>query len=72
MATEAGIDDPDEAVEQVESDARLEVVRGEITEAGRLGIHGVPTFVADRRIGVSGAVPPETLLHLLDQAAAPQ
>ena len=35
-----------------------------------LGISAVPTFVLDRRIGVSGAQPPEALAAALREAAA--
>ena len=33
------------------------------------GINGVPFFVFDRRLGVSGAQPPEVLLGALQEAA---
>lgn len=36
--------------------------------AGRIGVRGVPFFVADRRLAVSGAQPAETLTRLLDTA----
>lgn len=39
-------------------------------EAGRLGVRGVPVFVAERQHAVSGAQPPEVLAGLLDVAAA--
>ena len=46
--------------------------RGEVREdeatAAKLGIHAVPFFVVDRRIGASGAQPPAALLELLRQA----
>ena len=35
-----------------------------------LGISGVPTFVIDRRFGVSGAQPPEAIAAALREAAA--
>ena len=40
-----------------------------LAEAQRLGITAVPTFVADRALGISGAQPPATLLALLQKAA---
>ena len=38
-------------------------------EAGRLGVRGVPVFVAERQHAVSGAQSPEVLAGLLDVAA---
>jgi predicted DsbA family dithiol-disulfide isomerase len=35
--------------------------------AGELGISAVPTFVVDRKLGASGAQPPDALLDLLRQ-----
>jgi predicted DsbA family dithiol-disulfide isomerase len=35
-----------------------------------LGIQGVPTFILDRRLGVSGAQAPETLAEAMKEAAA--
>jgi len=35
----------------------------------RLGIQGVPTFIVDRRFGVSGAQPPEALAAAIREAA---
>jgi predicted DsbA family dithiol-disulfide isomerase len=45
-------------------------VRGDERMAGELGISAVPTFVVDRRLGASGAQPPEQLLDLLRQGWA--
>ena len=52
----------------VEADAR-EVAALEEEFRG-LGISAVPTFVLDRRLGVSGAQPPEALAAALREAAA--
>lgn len=71
VATSAGLADPDAAVAAILADSRLEAVRSDIDEAARLGIHGIPTYVADRAVGVSGAVAPEVLHQLLDRALAP-
>jgi predicted DsbA family dithiol-disulfide isomerase len=46
-----------------------EAVESSLGEALELGISAVPTFVADRSIGVQGAQPPATLLALLRKAA---
>jgi len=36
-----------------------------------LGINGVPTFILNRKVGVSGAQPPEALAAALREAASP-
>jgi predicted DsbA family dithiol-disulfide isomerase len=43
-------------------------VREEEAEGMEMGATGVPFFLFDRRFGVSGAQPPETLLHVLERA----
>jgi predicted DsbA family dithiol-disulfide isomerase len=43
-------------------------VRDEEAEAMEMGATGVPFFVFNRRFAVSGAQPPETLLHVLERA----
>ena len=40
-------------------------VRADEQLAGTLGIAAVPTFIVDRRVGVTGAQPPELLLEML-------
>src|SRR4029079_8329788 len=66
LAAEVGL-----AEEQVRatlaSDAFSREVRAEETQAGELGIQGVPFFVLGGRYGVSGAQPPELLLQALNQ-----
>lgn len=49
--------------------AVAESVARDLSEAAQLGITAVPTFVANRAIGVQGAQPSETLLEFLRQAA---
>jgi predicted DsbA family dithiol-disulfide isomerase len=64
LAEEVGLDG-DEARATLASDRFADAVRADERAAGELGITGVPTFVIDRRLGVSGAQPPEALLELL-------
>ena len=52
----------------LEGDEFGRAVREEEAEAMEMGATGVPFFVFDRRFSVSGAQPPETLLHVLDRA----
>ena len=44
-----------------------EEVRGDERAATELGISGVPTFIVDRTVGVTGAQPPELILEMLRQ-----
>jgi predicted DsbA family dithiol-disulfide isomerase len=48
--------------------ADVEAVAADIEAARQLGISGVPFFVFDRRLAVSGAQPTDLLLQALDQA----
>jgi predicted DsbA family dithiol-disulfide isomerase len=64
LAGEVGLEAGDVRA-ALQDDARAEAVRAEEREARSLGISGVPCFVFDRRVGVSGAQPPEALLRVL-------
>ena len=68
LAAEVGLD-RDEVVAALESGAHLDDVRVDQQRAVELGIRGVPFFVLDDRLGVSGAQDPEVLLGALRQAA---
>lgn len=68
LAAEVGLDH-DEVVAALESGAHLDDVRADQQRALELGIRGVPFFVLDDRLGVSGAQDPEVLLGALRQAA---
>ena len=52
------------------TDDFADAVRADEEQAVEYGISGVPFFVLDRRIGVSGAQPTEVLLQALEQAWA--
>ena len=67
IALETGLDG-DEARAVLEGDAYAEDVRTEEATARSLGISGVPFFVFDRSLGVSGAQSPDVLLEVLSQA----
>jgi predicted DsbA family dithiol-disulfide isomerase len=64
LAVEAGLPE-EEVAETLAGDRYADDVRADETTAHTLGINAVPTFVVDRRIGVSGAQPPEVLGELL-------
>jgi predicted DsbA family dithiol-disulfide isomerase len=68
VADEAGLDA--EAVRQVLDDVDRYAgdVRGDEQEARQLGISGVPFFVFDMALGVSGAQAAETFTQALEQA----
>jgi predicted DsbA family dithiol-disulfide isomerase len=69
LATEAGLP-ADEVRAVLASDRFKEEVRADESEARELGINGVPFFVFDQRLAVSGAQPAEVLLGALKQALA--
>jgi predicted DsbA family dithiol-disulfide isomerase len=63
LAAEAGLEG--EAATPTEADR--EAVREEIAEGRAIGVDGVPFFVFDRRLAVSGAQPAEILLEAMAQ-----
>ena len=64
LAREVGLDE-DEVRQMLASDRFAEEVREDERMAQAFGISAVPTFVVDRKLGVSGAHPPEAMLQLL-------
>jgi predicted DsbA family dithiol-disulfide isomerase len=70
IASKAGMDG-DGVKRLLETDADTEVVLQEIAEAGRIGVSGVPFFIINRKLAVSGAQPPEILIDAIRQATAP-
>lgn len=69
IATEAGLD-PELARDALETGKYASAVEQDKDLAARIGIQGVPFFVFDGKVGVSGAQPPETLLEAMRQARA--
>ena len=70
LATEVGLDEV-EVDDVLAGDAYADAVRGDERQAMAYGIRGVPFFVLDGRLGVSGAQPAEALLGALTQAYGP-
>jgi predicted DsbA family dithiol-disulfide isomerase len=71
LAEQVGVDAA-AARDMLDGDAYTDAVRADEQAAAQLGITGVPFFVRDRRVGVSGAQPTEVLTQLLDaDAVAP-
>jgi predicted DsbA family dithiol-disulfide isomerase len=69
LAGEFGIDES-ETLAMLESDAYSSEVRGDQARAAKYGISGVPFFVINEKVGISGAQPVETFAQALEQAAA--
>jgi predicted DsbA family dithiol-disulfide isomerase len=67
VAGEAGLD-TDAVRAALASGAGAGAVRADEAEAAAIGVQGVPFFVADRRLAVSGAQPVEVFARLLAQA----
>jgi predicted DsbA family dithiol-disulfide isomerase len=67
LASEIGLD-PDETRDALTSHRYTARVADEGREAARLGATGVPFFVIDRRYGVAGVQPVDTLLAALQRA----
>ncbi|KJY28988.1 DsbA family oxidoreductase [Streptomyces sp. NRRL S-495] len=68
LAVEAGLDGAEAARVLADPDAYAEAVREDEATASAMGATGVPFFVLDRRLGVSGAQPVDTFTAALEQA----
>lgn len=68
-AAQAGLDRA-MTLKYLESGADAEVIRNADIEARNAGISGVPFFIFNRTIGLSGAQDPEVLLQAMQQARA--
>ena len=71
VAARAGLD-REAVAAYLAGDADREVIERADVEARSAGIGGVPFFIFNRRIGVSGAQDPEALLEAMEQAGEPQ
>ena len=69
LAAEVGLDQQ-EVRELLAGGRYADEVRADERTAGELRISAVPTFVVDRKLGASGAQPPDALLDLLRQGWA--
>jgi predicted DsbA family dithiol-disulfide isomerase len=67
VAAGAGLD-PESVGEVLDGDGYASEVRQDEAQARQLGITGVPFFVFDMALGVSGAQPTELFTRALDQA----
>ena len=66
IVSDAGLD-ADLARAVLAGNDHAEAVRHDEAEARAIGVTGVPFFVVDRRIGVSGAQPADVFTQLLDE-----
>ena len=57
------------AEEVLNSEEFAEDVKADITEAGQIGVQGVPFFVINRKYAISGAQPAETFAEALQKVA---
>ena len=67
LAVDAGLD-ADETRDVLAGSDYADAVTADLREARALGISGVPFFVFDRRIGVSGAQPVDVFVDAIKQA----
>jgi predicted DsbA family dithiol-disulfide isomerase len=67
IAAGAGLD-PAAVREVLDGDAYADEARQDEAQAQQIGVSGVPFFVLDMRLGVSGAQPTELFAKALDQA----
>ncbi len=61
----------DEIHQMLMTDQFIDEVRSDEAEARQLGIQGVPFFIFNRRLGVSGAQPIDVFLQAFDEALKP-
>jgi predicted DsbA family dithiol-disulfide isomerase len=66
LAADVGLPDA-EVVDTLASRRYEEAVRDDQRTGQALGVNGVPCFVVDRQIGISGAQSPEVLLDLMQR-----
>ena len=71
VAARAGLDRPEVAA-YLASDTDRELVAQGDAEARAAGIGGVPFFIFNRKVGVSGAQDPDALLEAMEQATEKQ
>lgn len=68
VAAKIGLD-PNITSDLLASDADSDIIRNEMNMFRQMGISGVPTFVAHRRIAAQGAETPEKIAQFLQTAA---
>lgn len=69
LAGEAGMVEA-QVAEWLATDVDADEVKGDIERARRMGVQGVPFFIIDKAVGVSGAQPADVLVEAIDYALA--
>ncbi len=69
LAADVGLDAAIVA-RRLASDEDRELIVAEIENAYRIGVSGVPCFIIDRRLAVTGAHPADVLVQAIEQAVA--
>jgi predicted DsbA family dithiol-disulfide isomerase len=67
LAVETGMVEQD-VHEVLSTDAFLDIVRADEMSAREIGVTGVPFFLFNGRVGLSGAQPPEVLVQAMKQS----
>jgi len=70
IAGEVGMD-PVKVAEDLRAGRDESRVLSLVEDARKAGVSGVPLFIFDQRVTVSGAQPPEALLEIIDRLTAP-
>lgn len=68
LSGEIGMDD-DEVLDKLHTNLAKDIVKGQIAEAQKMGISGVPCFVLGQKYAVMGAQEPETLAEAITRTA---
>lgn len=68
IAGQVGLD-KEQVKNMLASDENIAAVKADITEAGQVGVKGVPFFVINQKYAVSGAQPPEAFAEALKKVA---
>jgi len=71
LAEKAGLDRA-AAEQNLHSEEARQFISHADEEARRMGVEGVPFFIFNKRVGLSGAHEPETLLEAIEQAETAQ
>lgn len=67
IAQQAGMD-RDEALAYLAGDADRELIEEQDRRARAIGVEGVPFFIFNQRLALSGAQPPEVMLEAMEKA----
>ena len=67
MAKQAGLN-RDEAAAYLASDANSELIKEQDRRARAIGVEGVPFFIFNQRLALSGAQPPEVIVEAMEKA----